>query len=192
MLGLVRPAGIWMINSSLDWDKWKEWLTAPNLLWVNNVACAEHLLSPWEPGILLCARQRGSTWPGPIKSLNMEPRRNFPARSHFTCVVKVLAGRSKCAFFWVQLHRRGLSEACVWLPLARDALQRWLPLQSMWMGGMAIQWGEFPEGVAGAAREDRTDRAQNKGGQSWSVRVTAVSTTRPATSIHWLLHWIKW
>lgn len=50
-------------------------------------------------------------------------------------------------FFVCDSTGRGLSEACVWLPLARDDLQGWL-------GGMAIQCGEFPEGFASATTED--------------------------------------
>lgn len=41
-----------------------------------------------------------------------------------------------------------------------------LTLQSVWMSGMAIRWREFPVGFAGAATEDRTDRAQTGWGQS--------------------------
>lgn len=51
---------------------------------------AEHLLSNWESGILICARQRCLCYQFPIQILHAEPLMSFPGGQHFTRVVITL------------------------------------------------------------------------------------------------------
>lgn len=67
LVNLTGKAGLWLAygNSALGIvptipGNDKRWLTAPKLP-TQTVVYGEHLLSFWEPGILVCARQRVPT-----------------------------------------------------------------------------------------------------------------------------------
>ena len=54
----------------------------------------EHLLSYWESGILICARQRCLRSQFPVQILCPEPLMSFPGGQHFTHVVTTLLEES--------------------------------------------------------------------------------------------------
>lgn len=51
---------------------------------------AEHLLSNWASGILICARQGCPRYQFPVQILHTEPLMSFPGGQHFTRVVTTL------------------------------------------------------------------------------------------------------
>lgn len=87
---------------------------------INNVIYSEHLLSFWESGILVYARQRVpvervSTWLVPVKKiLGAESMMNHSGRQDFTWLVTPVARGIKHVL--CDTSRRGILEDCSWFP----------------------------------------------------------------------------
>ena len=76
---------------------------SPCLNCANNVVCAKHTLSFWEPGIWAQARHRVSMWPPLTKDIGQWASQELPWQTAFhTCCHNLLPGEwsTSCAIYW--------------------------------------------------------------------------------------------
>lgn len=80
-----------------------------------NWVYAEYLLSLWESGILVHARQRVPTWLTPNRNPELPGYgQNFPGVWHFTMLSQLVAGKIKCS--QPDSINGGFLETCTWFP----------------------------------------------------------------------------